>query len=256
MRNNNTDYLTLFRHCAETCRILVCNKTYTSNKAMKQMSDNNYVVYLRVSTSKQGESGLGLESQKAACKALTSDGTVLAEFVEVESGKRSDRPQLAAAIDRARRAKAVLVVAKLDRLARNVAFVSSLMESGVEFVAADNPTASRLTIHILASVAEEEARLISVRTKAALAAAKARGVKLGNPKLTNADRKRGAVAGAAVMRDKAKRAAAQIIGILLELKAEGKSLRAIAKHINESGYRTQRGNLYSAVAVQRILARA
>ncbi len=110
-------------------------------------------------------------------------GIATAEFIEVESGRKKDRPQLAAALAASRARRAVLVIATLDRLARNVHFVSGLMESGVEFVAADMPTVNRLTVHILAAVAEEEARMISARTKAALTAAKARGVKLGNPHL-------------------------------------------------------------------------
>ena len=220
------------------------------------MKNNDYVVYLRVSTGKQSDSGLGLEAQRVACEAFTKDGNVLSELVEVESGKRSDRPQLKAAIDLAKRSKAVLIVAKLCRLARNVAFVSSLMESGVEFIAADNPTANRLTIHILAAVAEEEARMISVRTKAALAAAKARGVTLGNPNLTDEDRMRGSMAGGDAMRDKAKQAVAHIIGMMRELRNEGLSFRLIADRLNQTGQRTQRGSLYSATAVQRILARS
>ena len=143
------------------------------------------VAYYRVSTEKQGRSGLGLDAQRSAvARHIAQRGGCLAsEFVEVESGRKKDRPQLAAALAAARAHRAVLVIAKLDRLARNVHFVSGLMESGVEFVAADMPTVNRLTVHILAAVAEEEARMISARTKAALAAAKARGVRLGNPNL-------------------------------------------------------------------------
>lgn len=149
------------------------------------MSTTRFVAYYRVSTDKQGRSGLGLEAQRAAVEAhvASARGKVVVEFVEVESGRKKDRPQLAAALAAARAHRAVLVIAKLDRLARNVHFVSGLMESGVEFVAADMPTVNRLTVHILAAVAEEEARMISARTKAALAAAKARGVRLGNPNL-------------------------------------------------------------------------
>ena len=149
------------------------------------MSTTRFVAYYRVSTDKQSRSGLGLEAQRAAVEAHVAGarGAVAAGFIEVESGRKKDRPQLAAALAAARAHRAVLVIAKLDRLARNVHFVSGLMESGVEFVAADMPTVNRLTVHILAAVAEEEARMISARTKAALAAAKARGVRLGNPNL-------------------------------------------------------------------------
>ena len=146
-------------------------------------SPASFVAYLRVSTEGQGRSGLGLEAQReAVARHVTGAGGVIAaEFVEVESGRKKDRPQLAAALAACRSGRTTLVIAKLDRLARNVAFVSNLMESGVEFVAADMPAVNRLTVHILAAVAEEEARMISARTKAALAAAKARGVQLGNP---------------------------------------------------------------------------
>src|SRR5271155_3138 len=140
-----------------------------------------FVSYYRVSTAQQGASGLGLEAQREAVSrhVIGAQGVIVAEFQEVESGKKTDRPQIAAALAACRLRHACLVIAKLDRLARNVHFISSLMESGVDFVACDNPHATRLTIHILAAVAEHEREMISARTKAALAAAKARGVALG-----------------------------------------------------------------------------
>jgi DNA invertase Pin-like site-specific DNA recombinase len=142
-----------------------------------------YVAYYRVSTDKQGASGLGLEAQREAVARNLGAGSLLAEFTEVESGKRSaNRPQLIAALEMCKRKKAILLIAKLDRLARNVHFISGLMEAGVEFVAADMPTANRLTVHIMAAFAEHEAAMISARTKAALQAAKARGTVLGNPR--------------------------------------------------------------------------
>jgi len=141
----------------------------------------DYIAYYRVSTAKQGLSGLGLDAQREAVEGyLNGNGSHLVrEYTEVESGKRNDRPQLAAALAECKRLKAVLVIAKLDRLARNVHFISGLMESGVDFVAVDMPTANRLTLHILAAVAEHEREMISQRTRAALAQAKLRGVKLG-----------------------------------------------------------------------------
>lgn len=141
----------------------------------------DYVSYLRVSTQRQGLSGLGIEAQRAAVEQYVtrSNGTLLREFVEVETGSSKARPILVQSISLCRERKSTLVIAKLDRLARNVAFVSSLMESGVEFVAVDAPYANRLMIHILAAFAEHERTLISERTKSALAAAKARGVQLG-----------------------------------------------------------------------------
>src|SRR5215471_8286223 len=144
-----------------------------------------FVSYYRVSTAQQGASGLGLEAQREAVSrhVAAAGGVLVEEFTEIESGKKNDRPQIAAALAMCRVRRATLIIAKLDRLARNVAFISSLMDSGVDFVACDNPHATRLTIHILAAVAEHEREMISARTKAALAAAKARGVKLGNPNL-------------------------------------------------------------------------
>ena len=134
--------------------------------------------YLRVSTQKQGNSGLGLEAQRKAIEHLLG-GQPYEEFIEVESGKKSKRPQLDAAIAYCRKHKTKLVIAKLDRLARNVHFISGLMETGIDFVAADMPNADRFMLHVYAAMAEEEGRRISERTKAALAAAKERGVELG-----------------------------------------------------------------------------
>lgn len=139
---------------------------------------SRFVAYYRVSTEKQGRSGLGLEAQRAAVRAYVK-GEPAQEFVEIESGANNARPQLAAALKACRLSRSVLVVAKLDRLGRNLAFLAALMDSGVEFIACDNPNANRLTLHILAALAEHERALISARTKDALAAAKARGVKLG-----------------------------------------------------------------------------
>src|SRR5258708_2007073 len=145
------------------------------------MANGKFVSYLRVSTARQGASGLGLEAQRAAVTGYLNGGewTLVQELVEVESGKRNDRSVLAEALRLCRKHKATLVIAKLDRLARNVAFISNLMKSGVEFVAVDMPSANRFVVHILAAVAEQEAEAISKRTKAALAAAKARGTQLG-----------------------------------------------------------------------------
>src|ERR1700733_8691988 len=148
---------------------------------MSTPNTGNFVCYYRVSTQKQGRSGLGLEAQQKAVRDHLNGGNwkVVGEFTEVETGKRADRPQLAAALAACRLHGAKLIIAKLDRLARNVHFISGLMESKVDFVAVDFPQANRLTVHILAAVAEHEAKMISERTKVALAAARARGVKLG-----------------------------------------------------------------------------
>ena len=212
-----------------------------------------WVSYLRVSTDKQGKSGLGLEAQRKAVADFLNGGRwqLLTEFVEVESGNRSDRPQLAAALAACKRHKAKLVIAKLDRLARNVNFVSGLMETGVEFVAADMPFANKLTIHILAAVAEHEREAISARTKAALAAAKARGVKLGGPKLRLAQ-----LNGATANKAEADRFAANTLPLIREAqKAGASSLRAIADILNARGVRTARGGKWAATQVRDIMLR-
>jgi hypothetical protein len=156
---------------------------------MTAQNGPRFVAYYRVSTDKQGRSGLGLDAQRAAVArhAASAGGVVAAAFEEVESGRRGDRPQLGLALAECRLRRAVLLIAKLDRLARDAHFLLGLEKAGVEFLAADMPHANRLTVGIMALVAEEEARATSARTKAALAAAKARGVKLGNPQLRPGD---------------------------------------------------------------------
>ena len=166
------------------------------------MVSKRYVSYLRVSTTKQGENGLGVEAQREAVRRylLSHHGEQIAEFVEVESGKRSDRPQLAAAMALAKKRKATLLVAKLDRLSRSVAFIATLMDSkGFDLAIADMPGANRLTLHVLAAAAEHERHMIGERTQQALAAAKARGVALGNPEQAKINRAR-AAARAQVLR--------------------------------------------------------
>jgi len=150
-------------------------------KDTRTAPERSFIAYYRVSTDRQGQSGLGLDAQQEAVERFISieNGDLIESFTEIESGKRKNRPQLSAAISLCRRKKATLVIAKLDRLARNVHFVSGLMESGIDFVATDNPHANRLMVHMLAAFAEHEREMISSRTKDALAAAKARGVRLG-----------------------------------------------------------------------------
>src|SRR3954453_5885964 len=220
------------------------------------MAKGRFISYLRVSTAKQGASGLGLEAQRKAVLDYLDGGkwTLVTEVVEIETGKRADRPKLAEALALCRLHRATLVIAKLDRLARNVAFISNLMESGVDFVAVDLPQANRLTVHILAAVAEHEAKMISERTKAALAAAKARGVKLGNP--ANLCRQLdGSAKGNAAKTAKAAKRAADLLPLILPMKAGGASLRQIADGLNRCGVPAPRGGDWSAVAVKRVLDR-
>jgi DNA invertase Pin-like site-specific DNA recombinase len=205
-----------------------------------------YAHYLRVSTQKQGIDGYGIDAQRAAIAKYIP----AAEFIEVESGKRKDRPELLKALEYCKKNSAVLVVAKLDRLARNVAFVSMLMESGVEFVCADFPTANRLTIHIIAAVAEHEAVMISSRTKAGLLAAKHRGVKLG----MSMDLEK-AIKGRVTQSQAADRNAAKIRNTVNGLVAAGMSLRKIAGELNTMAVPTPRGSQWTAQSVKNALAR-
>jgi len=219
------------------------------------------VAYHRVSTEKQGKSGLGLEAQQAAVErhAATYGCTLVASYTEVESGRKNDRPELAKAIAHAKRSKATLVIAKLDRLARNVAFVANLMEAGVDFIACDNPHANRLTVHILSAVAEAEARAISDRTKAALAAAKARGVVLGAAGARNLTREgtlKGAAAAAVAIRRQKAAAYEDLLPIVRKLAKNGLSLRAIAAQLNTDGHTTRTGRDWNPVQVSRVLATA
>lgn len=198
---------------------------------------SNYVSYYRVSTQKQGESGLGLEAQQAAVARYIEQhkGDLIAEYTEIESGKRSDnRPELAAAIRAAQRARATLIIAKLDRLARNVHFISGLMESNLDFVACDLPKANRLTIHIMAAIAEHEREMISARTKAALAQAKARGTKLGNPQW------QAALTKAIAARAKPK-PVEEVQEMLIKYRKEGQTFREIADKMNALGIKTPKG---------------
>jgi DNA invertase Pin-like site-specific DNA recombinase len=216
-----------------------------------------WISYLRVSTDRQGKSGLGLESQRAAVTDFLNGGNwkLVKEFVEVESGKRCDRPVLADALKACRVYGATLVIAKLDRLSRDAHFLLGLEKAGVDFVAADMPRANRLTVGIMAMVAEEERRMISARTKAALAAAKKRGTKLGGYRGAKLTRKIREAGNAARMRVAAERAA-DIAPIIAELQASGAtSLRAIAAGLNQRGISTARGSAWSATQVARVLAR-
>jgi DNA invertase Pin-like site-specific DNA recombinase len=219
------------------------------------------ISYLRVSTARQGASGLGLEAQRAAVAQFIVAGghTLVTEYVEVESGAKAARPQLTAALASCRLHRATLVIAKLDRLARNVAFIANLMDGGVEFVACDMPHANRLTLHLLAAIAEHEREMISQRTKAALQAAKARGVKLGNPNgaavLLGGCR---AAAGrsAAMRKANAARHAVAVESMMTGLRGAGAiGHREMARVLNERSVPAPSGGIWYQQQVARTLKR-
>lgn len=219
------------------------------------MAQGKFVTYLRVSTKRQGDSGLGLDAQRKAVSDYLNGGTwtVCGEYVEVESGKSDlNRPQLQRAITACRVYGAKLLIAKFDRLSRDAHFLLGLEKAGIEFVATDNPHANRLTVGIMALVADEERRAISTRTKVALAAAKARGVKLGGDRgaILTAEAK---AKGVEVRQAKAQGRATDLAPILSEIRAAGAAtLQAVADALNERGVPTARGGRWSPVQVQRV----
>jgi DNA invertase Pin-like site-specific DNA recombinase len=210
-----------------------------------------YVAYYRVSTQRQGQSGLGLEAQKHAVTVFTKGkGIVIAEYTEVESGKNDSRVKLALALAEAKREKATLVIAKLDRLSRNASFIFSLRDSGVDFVCCDLPEATTLTIGIFAVIAQHERETISRRIKEALAAKKARGEPVGNPKnFTNRTR----AIGRKAKNEKALAANDQALNIAKDAQAQGLSLQKVAERLNSYGIKTSRGNSFTKSSVQSLL---
>lgn len=220
----------------------------------------HYVAYYRVSTAKQGRSGLGLEAQEAAVAAFIgskgTDAKLLASHTEVESGKRDDRPELARAMEHARLTGATLLIAKLDRLSRDAHFLLGLQKAGVEFTACDMPHADKFTVGIMAMVAQKEREAISQRTKEALAAAKARGVKLGNPNGAGHLRGLGNEAAAAALREGAQARADGLAGIIAALRERGvTSANGLAKALNEAHIATPRGGRWTARSVLNVMAR-
>ena len=190
-----------------------------------------------------------MRSGRPSWPSSTANAELVGEFTEIESGKRADRPELAKALEACRRQKAKLVIAKLDRLSRNLAFIATLMESGVEFVAVDNPHANKLTVHILAAVAQHEREMISERTKAALKAAKARGTRLGNPDLAKAAKR-----GTAAVKANARRFAANVLPVIKDIERGGvTSHNAIAAKLNERNVKTARGGKWTHVQVGAVL---
>ena len=220
----------------------------TQNAPMGIFNPELYIVYIRVSTARQGESQLGQMAQAEAVNAFfaTRPHDVIATYTEVESGKRSDRPELLKALAECKKRKATLVIAKLDRLGRNLAFIANLMEAGVDFVCCDNPHANRLMLHMLAAFAEFERELISKRTKDALAVAKAKGVQLG----TNGKRL------AAKHRDEARLRDQQPYPLIASLMHELRSYRAVAERMNALAIRTPTGSRWYASSVRNVCLRA
>ena len=233
-------------------------------KATTPEQGRAYVAYCRVSTDRQEKSGLGLEAQQAAIDAFLRphDRLVAAPFIEVESGKHADRPQLKAAMDRCRRTGSTLLIAKLDRLSRDAHFLLGLAKAGVEFIAADMPNANRLTVGIMAMVAEEEARAISQRTRAALAAAKARGTKLGGDRgyrpVAPPDAKAGGAASGAARSLSADHMAFRLLPEIEAVRAGGAvSLRDVAAGLVARAVPTPSGSgSWTATGVRRVLERA
>lgn len=229
------------------------------------MVSGKFVSYLRVSTDKQGRSGLGREAQRAAVEAYLNGGpwTLAAEYEETESGKRAERPQLGKALAHAKAIGATVIFAKLDRLARNVDLLRSLIASNVDLVFCDLPhvppgATGRFMLTVMASVAELEAGLISERTKAALAAAKARGVKLGNPNGARALRGKqtGNKQAVAALKALAEKRAVDLRSIVDELRTNGVvSIRAMAVALNARGVLTPRGRVWHPTSVSRLFAR-
>ncbi len=220
----------------------------------------DYVAYMRVSTAKQGRSGLGLEAQRAAITGFLREGDRLLspEFVETESGKHDNRPELAKALNRCKLTGATLLVAKLDRLSRNVAFIATLQDAGVRFVAADMPEANELTIHVMAAMAQHERKAISKRTKEALAAAKARGKQLGGWRSRKDGNPREAVdhrLGTLARQERAAEFNGRVSQAIAEMQADGASSMAeIARRLNDEGIRTRRGGQWQATQVSRVLS--
>jgi len=230
-------------------------------RSLRQVPSVNkrFVAYYRVSTKRQGDSGLGLEAQQEAVRRFISGAALVVEHQEVESGSRADRPALEAALRDCRIHRATLVIAKLDRLARSVAFISRLQEAGVDFVAVDLPHANTFTVQIMAAVAEHERRLIAERTRAALQAAKARGVRLGGRRGEHRiedHSAKGRAASAAVRTAQADAIASDRAEVIDVIRASGvHSLQGIARALNDRAVPAPRGGQWTAGQVKRVVER-
>ena len=220
-------------------------------------NSEQYVSYLRVSTQKQGYSGLGLEAQKEIIKNYLHDKTPIAEFTEIESGRKTDRPKLKEALTQCRTTGATLIVAKLDRLARNVSFLSNLLESDVEIVFCDFPQANKMVLHILAAISQYEAELTAQRTKAALQAKKARGAKLGNPEHLMNKHKQAIANSNKTNSEKAKKNPnnKRAIAFLKVMISQGKSLTEMTDILNSEGFVTAQGCKFVPATVRRLIKR-
>lgn len=216
-----------------------------------------YVAYYRVSTQKQGRSGLGLEAQRKMVLdfVTVNGGELVAEFTEVESGKRDDRPELLAAMKKADLVGARLLVGKLDRLSRDLHFITSLQKSKVDFVVCDLPGCDSFTINIYGALAQREREMISARTKAGLAAARARGVKLGTNNLKPELVKEASIKGVKALKDKADAFAAKVLPVIEAMQKDGKGLRAIARELDSLMVQTARGGKWTPAAVKNVIAR-
>jgi DNA invertase Pin-like site-specific DNA recombinase len=237
-----------------------------SFNSYEMASSMQIVAYYRVSTKRQGVSGLGLEGQHAALEqfAHKNEGFIIGAYQEVETGTSIERPELRKALAHAKRSKATLVVAKMDRLSRNATFLSALLDSGVSFLAVDNPSANELTIRILAAVAQEEAKAISERTKTALKAAKARGTKLGSARQDHwlgregqriSGMEKARRIGRQVIVEKANEAYSDLYSVIESLRSDGMTFRMIAARLNTMGHSTRRGKAWNASQVMRVLVR-
>lgn len=217
-----------------------------------------YIAYYRVSRKEQGISGLGLSAQKSSVEKYVAgqEGIILREYTEIETGtNKRERVEIHKAIQLAKNEGAILIIAKLDRLARNVSFVSSLMDAGIEFLAVDMPSANNFTIHIFSALAEQEAKFISSRTKVALAELKKKGVKLGNPQnLTKEARAKGVdkIKENAMNNDRNRQAQS----IILNCKEKEMSYRQIADYLNQLNFKTRHGNKFYAPTVLQLYSRA
>lgn len=217
----------------------------------------NYIAYLRQSTTKQERSGLGIEAQRDIINSFIKEGVILAEYVETESGRKSDRPKLQEALTLCRKTNSILIVAKLDRLSRNVAFTSKLLESDVEIIFCDFPQANRLILHIISSIAEYEANLISQRTRQSLKAKKERGVKLGKSENLMNKHNEAVARSNQTNRIKAKNNSNNMraVALLRSMIKEGLTISQMTKQLNEQGFVSSKGCKFQIVQVQRLIQR-